>query len=89
MLREDPKARPNIYQVMREVCAMRGTDVPIKDVSPGAIISLLQFAKIRRSILGGRNQKLDEISTCQVLIPADPLHLWLERTKHLSQKRGW
>ena len=33
MLREDPKARPNIYQVVREVSAMRGTDVPIKDVS--------------------------------------------------------
>jgi len=41
MLREDPKARPNIYQFMLEVCAMRGTDVPIKDVSPGAIISTL------------------------------------------------
>jgi AP2-associated kinase len=41
MLREDPKARPNIYQFMREVCAMRGTDVPIKDVSLGAIISTL------------------------------------------------
>ena len=33
MLREDPTARPNIYQVVREVCAMRGTDIPIKDVS--------------------------------------------------------
>ena len=33
MLREKPQARPNIYQVVREVCLMRGTDVPIKDVS--------------------------------------------------------
>ncbi len=32
MLRESPQLRPNIYQVMREVCLMRGTDVPIKDV---------------------------------------------------------
>ena len=32
MLRESPQARPNIYQVIREVCSMRGTDVPIKDV---------------------------------------------------------
>ena len=33
MLREKPEQRPNIYQVVREVAAMRGTDVPIKDVS--------------------------------------------------------
>ena len=33
MLRENPQLRPNIYQVMREVCLMRGTEVPIKDVS--------------------------------------------------------
>lgn len=33
MLMEDPKKRPNIYQVVSEVCSMRGTKVPIKDVS--------------------------------------------------------
>ena len=33
MLKENPLSRPNIYQVVREVCLMRGTDVPIKDVS--------------------------------------------------------
>ena len=33
MLRENPQSRPNIYQVVREVCLMRGTDIPIKDVS--------------------------------------------------------
>ncbi|KAL8751384.1 MAG: hypothetical protein Q9199_006456 [Rusavskia elegans] len=32
MLRENPQARPNIYQVIREVSLMRGTDVPIKDI---------------------------------------------------------
>lgn len=32
MLRENPQLRPNIYQVVREVCMMRGTDIPIKDV---------------------------------------------------------
>jgi len=32
MLKEDPKKRPNIYQVISEVCSMRGTKVPIKDV---------------------------------------------------------
>ncbi|KAL8802524.1 MAG: hypothetical protein Q9182_003764 [Xanthomendoza sp. 2 TL-2023] len=32
MLRENPQARPNVYQVIREVSHMRGTDVPIKDI---------------------------------------------------------
>ncbi|KAI4219463.1 MAG: hypothetical protein LQ349_008344 [Xanthoria aureola] len=32
MLRENPQARPNIYQVIREVSLMRGADVPIKDI---------------------------------------------------------
>ncbi|KAI9653755.1 MAG: hypothetical protein M1821_006950 [Bathelium mastoideum] len=32
MLRENPQVRPNIYQVVVEVCAMRCADVPIKDI---------------------------------------------------------
>lgn len=32
MLRENPQLRPNIYQVLRNVCFLRGTDIPIKDV---------------------------------------------------------
>ncbi|KAF2455742.1 hypothetical protein BDY21DRAFT_288811 [Lineolata rhizophorae] len=35
MLRESPQDRPNIYQVVREVCMMRGKDVPIKDIYAG------------------------------------------------------
>ncbi|KAL8935576.1 MAG: hypothetical protein Q9216_005357 [Gyalolechia sp. 2 TL-2023] len=35
MLREMPQARPNIYQVVREVSFLRGTDVPIKDIYTG------------------------------------------------------
>ncbi|KAL8709164.1 MAG: hypothetical protein Q9220_006044 [cf. Caloplaca sp. 1 TL-2023] len=35
MLREKPQARPNIYQVIREVSLMRGTDIPIKDIYAG------------------------------------------------------
>jgi AP2-associated kinase len=31
-LKEDPKNRPNIYQVVQEVCSMRGTKVPIQDI---------------------------------------------------------
>ncbi|KAF2860052.1 kinase-like protein [Piedraia hortae CBS 480.64] len=32
MLREDPKQRPNIYQVIAETCSMRGIAIPIKDI---------------------------------------------------------
>lgn len=32
MLRENPQQRPNIYQVVRDVSLLRGTDIPIKDV---------------------------------------------------------
>ncbi|OCK75149.1 hypothetical protein K432DRAFT_429594 [Lepidopterella palustris CBS 459.81] len=32
MLRENPQSRPNIYQVLREVCSIRNTECPIKDI---------------------------------------------------------
>ncbi|KXT14729.1 hypothetical protein AC579_6369 [Pseudocercospora musae] len=32
MLKEDPRNRPNIYQVIKEVCSMRGSEIPIKDI---------------------------------------------------------
>ncbi|KAI0010295.1 kinase-like protein [Xylariaceae sp. FL0662B] len=32
MLRENMKARPNIYQVLRESCLMQGREVPIHDI---------------------------------------------------------
>ncbi|KAI9735295.1 MAG: hypothetical protein M1818_006489 [Claussenomyces sp. TS43310] len=35
MLRESPRARPNIYQVLREACLMQGIEVPIKDIYAG------------------------------------------------------
>ncbi|EAT80799.2 hypothetical protein SNOG_11755 [Parastagonospora nodorum SN15] len=34
MLRESPQHRPNIYQVVSEVCSMRHRAVPIKDLPP-------------------------------------------------------
>ena len=54
MLKENPQSRPNIYQVVREVCQMRGTDIPIKDVSWCPIISiqirsLLTFSDLYRA----------------------------------------
>ncbi|KAK3375048.1 hypothetical protein B0H63DRAFT_399549 [Podospora didyma] len=32
MLRENPQARPNIYQALREACAMQGREPPVKDI---------------------------------------------------------
>lgn len=32
MLQEDPRARPNIYQLLGEVCAMRNVPIPIPDI---------------------------------------------------------
>ncbi|KAI4828127.1 hypothetical protein E4T44_09828 [Aureobasidium sp. EXF-8845] len=51
-LREDPRLRPNIYQVITEVCSMRGTPVPIKDI----------YAQ-RTQSEAGRNQKLPDITS--------------------------
>ena len=36
MLQEKPNSRPDIYQVVKEVCIMQGTEIPIPDVSVGA-----------------------------------------------------
>lgn len=33
MLKESMHSRPNIYQVLKEGCAMQGREAPIKDVS--------------------------------------------------------
>ncbi|EUC32953.1 hypothetical protein COCCADRAFT_97274 [Bipolaris zeicola 26-R-13] len=35
MLRENPQHRPNIYQVVAEVCSMRHRPIPIKDIYTG------------------------------------------------------
>lgn len=42
MLRENPQQRPNIYQAIREVCLIRGTDIPIKDIYSGRTQSGVQ-----------------------------------------------
>ncbi|KAI9934261.1 hypothetical protein MW887_005335 [Aspergillus wentii] len=35
MLKENPQKRPNIYEVIREVCLMQGKEVPIRDIYSG------------------------------------------------------
>jgi AP2-associated kinase len=41
MLQESPTQRPTIYQVLQQVCAMRGTELPIKDVRFSDSISIV------------------------------------------------
>lgn len=68
MLRENPKLRPNIYQVIVEVCAMRGADVPIKDV---CLIVDTTFPRLTapRSMHTARIQKYAEIKSCLRRVP--------------------
>ena len=56
MLRENPQQRPNIYQVVAEVCSMRHRAIPIKDV---CVAYALDFYLLRhvRSILAEPNLK--------------------------------
>ncbi|KAJ4304342.1 Ark- serine/threonine protein kinase [Collariella sp. IMI 366227] len=35
MLRENPQARPNVYQALREACQMQGKEPPVKDIYSG------------------------------------------------------
>jgi hypothetical protein len=59
MLRESPQQRPNIYQVIAEVCSMRHRSVPIKDVCEQhnpRILSLIHT----RSTRAGHNLRLGE-----------------------------
>ena len=58
MLRENPQQRPNIYQVIREVSLIRGTDIPIKDVSTSILLVNI-IANSARYIPTGRNPRLE------------------------------
>lgn len=68
MLRESPQARPNIYQVIREVCSMRGTDIPIKDVGVFTCYQLNDTYTLK--IYAGRSQS--EARRNQHLPPSEP-----------------
>lgn len=56
MLRENPRDRPNIFQVLKEVCRMRGVEVPIKDVH---IFQIQSIGNQRTNV-----QFLDLFRTC-------------------------
>lgn len=44
-LNEDPRNRPNVYQVLKEICDMRGTKVPLSDIyaSPTSTQRIVQI----------------------------------------------
>ncbi|KAL9614697.1 MAG: hypothetical protein Q9167_000826 [Letrouitia subvulpina] len=58
MLGENPQARPNIYQVVRDVCLLRGSDVPIRDIYAG-----------RTQSESRRNQQLPSTDPHAVALP--------------------
>ncbi|KAI4157312.1 MAG: hypothetical protein LQ342_008388 [Letrouitia transgressa] len=58
MLGENPQARPNIYQVVRDVCLLRGCDVPIRDIYAG-----------RTQSESRRNQQLPSTDPQAVALP--------------------
>jgi AP2-associated kinase len=40
MLKENPQKRPNIYEVVKEVCDMQKKEVPIRDVRSSYVASI-------------------------------------------------
>jgi hypothetical protein len=61
MLRENLHDRPNIYQVLKEGCAMQGRDVPVHDVSVSLRINEL-ILTVRRSTTAALNPTLEQIA---------------------------
>lgn len=59
MLKENPQARPNIYQTLKDACAMQGREVPIKDVWPAfshlySLLPLTRPLDLHRQVEIGR-----------------------------------
>jgi hypothetical protein len=68
MLRENPQHRPNIYQVIAEVCSMRHRAIPIKDVRMKGCFSKFML-RHARSTPAEHNPKPDETSSYRLLSP--------------------
>lgn len=84
MLMEDPKKRPNIYQVISEVCSMRGTKVPIKDVSK-LCNNVESLPDQSRYTPGEHSRRREATSNYQTgTQPLHLLHLWASVTHRLS-----
>ncbi|MBE7180419.1 MAG: protein kinase [Terriglobus roseus] len=66
MLREKPQQRPNIYQVVQEVCSIRGAPVPIKDVSLVCASPKDRHVDVSRSMRRDRTRKRGGIRSCRL-----------------------
>jgi hypothetical protein len=75
MLRESPQQRPNIYQVIAEVCSMRHRSVPIKDVREQHEPKLHSLIRTR-STRAEHNPKLGEPNSYLPASRTLPLLLW-------------
>lgn len=65
MLKENPQKRPNIYEVIREVCLMQGKEVPIRDVrQPHSDMEPFRKLTRRRSILVAQRRKPVDTKNC-------------------------
>jgi hypothetical protein len=73
MLRENPQSRPNIYQVIVEVCSMRHRPIPIKDVCGLPKFCCLPLTTPRYTPTV-HSQRREETSNCQILKRALLLH---------------
>lgn len=86
MLKENPKSRPNIYQVLREACMMQGIETPVKDVCDPDNTSLL--SNHNRSTLDELNLSRAEINNCLLQKPIFPPLLLLEQYFHLPNLKN-
>jgi len=85
MLAEDSKKRPNIYEVICRLCAMRGVEVPIKDVSRYVDSRAAQSPNNSRYTQSERSQKRGETSSFHRVNPMSCLHQSLGPQKHHYQ----
>jgi hypothetical protein len=85
MLRENPQARPNIYQALREACAMQGCEPPVKDVSwtnGWPYSRRLTYPPPRSNRASRRQIRIDATSLCPIRTPS------LRRRSALSSRRS-
>ena len=82
MLRENPQHRPNIYQVVAEVCSMRHRPIPIKDVCL-TLWLYCPMLRLARSTLAEHSQKRDGTSSFRLPSPKALRRLLLSVYKEL------
>jgi hypothetical protein len=75
MLRESPQHRPNIYQVVAEVCSMRHRACPIKDVCAAYYLQIFLLIRARYTPIA-HIQKPEETNSYRQLSQMLLLRVW-------------